>query len=61
MSPDEADAGPDYWTTCSGNECNEEVGRDEALTVEWANVSFCSRECRDRWTSAMSSGGGLNL
>lgn len=49
---DDVDAAPDYYSTCDTRGCSEEFGPNEAETVEWANVEFCSRECRNAWTTS---------
>jgi hypothetical protein len=29
--------------------CGETYPKSDEVTVQWANVGFCSSECRNRW------------
>lgn len=49
---DRPNVSDDYWTPCDS--CGEDVPKQDALTLQWANVHFCSRECRDRWRTKRS-------
>lgn len=32
--------------------CGEDVPATEAQTVQWANVTFCSDDCRQSWLNS---------
>lgn len=32
--------------------CDEWTDASSTYTVPWANVEFCERPCRERWTNA---------
>lgn len=51
MSPDNSDHREPDNRRC--DDCNYPISaleESDPLTVQWANVIFCSHKCRDRWT-----------